>query len=73
MTRIEMLKQRLNTYPGAHENEKWKLERNLDKCTNREKEQMQRLGITTSQLMAEGLNRGQVHHILFGYQHAKEV
>ena len=66
-----MLKQRLRTYPGAHENEEWKLEKDLEKCSAKEKEQMHRLGITPAQLMAEGLDRGQVAHILFGYRYAK--
>lgn len=73
MNRIEMLKLRLRNYPGAHEGEKWKLEKDLKKCTAREKEKMKTLGVTPEQLMAEGLNRGQVAHILYGYRHTKEA
>lgn len=66
----ELLK-RLETYPGAHENELWKLETDLNKCTDREKNEMQKLGYTVDDFANEGLNRGQVAHILFGYRHAK--
>ena len=61
---------RLFTYRGPHSGEEWKLERNLAKCTSREKEEMKKLGLSVEQLMALGLNRGQVHHILFGWKHS---
>ena len=68
---MEELLNRLKTYPGAHENEKWKLETDLSKCTQREKEEMQKLGYTIEDFAKHGLNRGQVAHILFGYQHTR--
>ncbi len=64
----ELLK-RLNNYGGAHANEKWKMETDLNKCTDREKEEMKKLGVTVDDFMKEGLNRGEVAHILFGYRH----
>ena len=60
----------LANYPGAHPNEKWKLETDLTKCTPRETREMQRLGTSPEQLMEIGLNRGQVAHILWGYKHS---
>lgn len=68
----ELLK-RLKTYPGAHENEKWKLETDLSKCTKREKEEISRLGYTIDDFTKEGLNRGEVAHILFGYRHTRRI
>lgn len=65
---IKMLLERLENYPGAHPNEKWKLERDLTKCTQREKEEMKRYGLTTRDFIMAGLDRGQVAHILFGYK-----
>jgi len=61
---------RLENYPGAHPWEKWKLETDLNKCTDREKEEMEKEGLTIEELTALGLNRGQVHHILFGWKHS---
>lgn len=69
-TRVEKLKERLANYPGPHKNETWKLETDLTKCTMREMRKMQELGVTPGQLMAAGLNRGEVHHILYGYMYS---
>ena len=66
---VEILMERLANYPGPHEGETWKLETDLTKCTPREKKEMERLGVTPEMLMDAGLNRGEVHHILFGYKH----
>ena len=60
---------RLDSYPGAHENEAWKLDKDLSHCTKREKEKIAELGLTIQGLMDAGLDRGQVSHILFGYRH----
>ncbi len=60
---------RLDTYPGAHENEKWKMEKDLSRCTQREKEEINRMGMSIEMLESAGLNRGEVAHILFGYRH----
>ena len=64
---MEEMKARLKNYPGAHPNEKWKLEKDLNKCTDKEKAMMRIYGFTPESFMAEGLNRGEVHHILYGY------
>lgn len=61
---------RLENYPGPHPGEKWKLETDLHKCTDREKGEMEKEGLTVEELMVLGLNRGQVHHILFGWKHS---
>lgn len=61
--------ERLHNYPGAHPGEDWKNDTDLNHCTDREKEQMRREGLTMKDL--KGLNRGQVHHILFGWRHTK--
>lgn len=68
--KVEELKKRLANYPGPHKNEKWKLETDLTKCTVREMQKMQELGVTPGQLMAAGLNRGEVAHILYGYRYS---
>ncbi len=68
----ELVEQRLTSYPGAHPNEKWKLETDLTKCTPRETQEMHRLGTSPEQLMEMGLNRGQVAHVLFGYRHTPQ-
>ena len=68
-TKICELTLRLQNYPGPHGNETWKLEKNLHKCTDREKLELARYGVTVDQLMREGFNRGEVHHMLFGYKH----
>lgn len=64
---LSTLLQRLNSYPGARPNEKWKLETDLQKCSSKEKAKMQELGISIDDLTDAELNRGEVHHILFGY------
>lgn len=69
-TRVEFLMKRLANYPGPHDGERWKLETDLTKCTPREKKEMENLGVTPEMLMAAGLNRGEVHHILFGYKYS---
>ena len=69
MDRVSELKERLRDYPGAHEGETWKLEKDLTKCTDKEKQMMAFLGVTPEELMEAGLNRGEVHHILFGCSH----
>ena len=68
---VHELAERLRSYPGAHPNEVWKLEKDLNKCTDKEKQQITRLGLTVEDLMLLGLNRGQVAHILFGYRFTK--
>ncbi len=65
---IETLRQRLNTYPGSIE--KWKQETDLTKCTNTEKAELAKWGLSVEDLQAEGFDRGQVHHMLFGYLYA---
>lgn len=60
---------RLDNYPGAHPNEKWKTEKDLHRCTPREQEEIRKMGMTVDMLMDAGLDRGQVAHILFGYRH----
>ena len=62
-----IIQSRLKTYPGAHSNETWKLEKDLNKCTDKEKAMMKAYGWTVDYLIGQGLDRGQVHHILFGY------
>ena len=71
MDRVSELKERLRDYPGAHEGESWKLEKDLTKCTDKEKQMMAFLGVTPEELMEAGLNRGEVHHILFGCVHKR--
>lgn len=71
MDRVSELKERLRDYPGAHEGESWKLEKDLTKCTDKEKQMMVFLGVTPEELMEAGLNRGEVHHILFGCSYYK--
>ena len=67
---VEELQKRLDTYPGPHPNEKWKEETDLTKCTPREKEKIEEMGLTLDDL--QGLfNRGQVAHMLFGWRHAE--
>ena len=68
---IEKLKERLKTYPGAHSGENWKLETDLTKCTEREKEELGRYGLVVEDLAALGFNRGEVAHMLFGYKHTR--
>lgn len=65
---VEEAKERLVNYPGPHANEAWKLERDLNKCTKREKAEIKKLGLNIQDLMNAGLNRGEVAHILFGYR-----
>lgn len=68
---LEMLRERLANYPGPHPGEKWKLEKNLEVyCTINEVRAVQRLGLTMADLMQAGFNRGQVHHMLFGYRYS---
>ena len=71
MDRVSELKERLWDYPGAHEGESWKLEKDLTKCTDKEKQMMAHLGVSPEELMEAGLNRGEVHHILFGCSHKR--
>ena len=71
-TLTDIITDRLKSYPGAHANESWKKDRNLNHCTRREREEMERLGVTPEQLTDFGLNRGEVHHILFGYRYTIE-
>ena len=66
---IEQLKKRLANYPGPHPNEAWKRDTDLTHCTPKEMDEMKRLGITVEQMMEAGFNRGEVHHMLFGYLH----
>lgn len=66
---MQLLK-RLDNYPGAGVNEKWKFEKDLTKCTDNEKKEMERIGVTIKTFTDAGLNRGQVAHILFGYEFA---
>lgn len=69
--KVEDLLHRLSNYPGAHENEHWKLEMDLTKCTPKEKAKMAAYGLTPDDFMQHGLNRGEVAHILNGYLHTK--
>lgn len=70
---VDMLMRRLENYPGAHTGESWKLETDLNKCTNTEKQKMHQMGLSVELLEALGLNRGEVAHILYGYlQHTKK-
>ena len=68
MSKIDELKKRLESYPGPHENEQWKKETDLNRCTRRERREMKRYGLTVGDFMKAGLNRGEVSHILFGYR-----
>ena len=68
---MEELLKRLESYPGAHPGETWKLDEDLTHCTESEKDMINRLGLTIYDFMAKGLNRGQVHHILIGHRFAK--
>ena len=63
---VSELEARLANYPGAHENEKWKLETDLTKCTPREKDEIEAMGLTLEDLKSH--NRGEVHHMLFGWR-----
>lgn len=63
------LKKRLSNYPGAHPGEEWKLETDLNKCTDKEKEAIKALGLTLDDF--KGFNRGEVAHMLFGYRFTK--
>lgn len=65
--RLVKMLPRLDSYPGAHPNENWELESDLRKCTLKERAKLNELGITIDDLMNAGLNRGEVHHLLFGY------
>ena len=67
---LRILLARLDTYPGAHPNEKWKREKNLNMCTQREKDEMKKYGVDEGDLMALDFDRGQVSHVLFGYKFA---
>ena len=69
MSKLDELKKRLENYPGAHPGEKWKTETDLTKCTDKEKAEIKKLGITVEDLIAVGLNRGEVSHMLFGYRY----
>lgn len=66
---ISELEKRLENYPGAHPDEPWKHETVLNKCTPREKEAISKLGLSLDDL--KGHNRGEVHHMLFGWRYAK--
>ena len=63
------LKSRLANYPGAHPGEKWKLETDLTKCSDKEKGAIKALGLTLDDF--KGFNRGEVSHMLFGYRYTK--
>ncbi|MBR6875504.1 MAG: hypothetical protein IKN00_04355 [Bacteroidales bacterium] len=67
--KLKALKARLNTYPGAHTGEDWKKDTDLTHCTERERAEMARCGVTVEELEREGFDRGQVAHMLFGYRH----
>ena len=68
MNTLEILQKRLETYPGAHPNENWKRETDLNKCTPREKARMMEYGLTVEDFMKAGHNRGEVAHMLYGYE-----
>lgn len=72
MTKIEMLRSRLQNYPGPHLNEQWKMETDLTKCTPREKQMMATYELTPEDLMAEGFNRGEIAHIFWGYKYPQK-
>ena len=63
------LKKRLINYPGAHAGEEWKNDTDLNHCTEREKEEIKKLGLTLADFY--GFTRGEIHHMLFGYKYAK--
>ena len=65
---IQKLARRLWSYSGPLSSEEWKYDEDLNHCTNREKEEMKKYGLTPTDFMNAGYNRGQVHHILFGYR-----
>lgn len=71
MSQINVLRERLKNYPGAHEGETWKLETDLTRCTPREKAMMKKNGVTVEELMAAGFNRGEAAHMFFGYLHTR--
>jgi len=70
--KIAIPRSRLSTYPSAHPNENWKRETDLTKCTPKEKEALQRYGLTVEDMMDAGFNRGELAHVLFGYKHTGE-
>ena len=60
---------RLTTYPGPRPGEDWKRVTNLSQCTLREQEELLKYGITLEMCEEQGLTRGEVSHILWGYRH----
>ena len=68
---IVTIYERLKTYPGPHPGEDWKYDKDLNHCTEREKKAIKKEGLAIKMLMDFGLNRGQVHHILFGWRFPK--
>lgn len=67
------LKKRLVNYPGPLPGEEWKRDRNLNHCKPKTIAEMHRLGTNVEELMAAGLDRGQVHHMLFGYRYERRL
>jgi len=64
----EEIRKRLENYHGPHlPKEQWKLETDLTKCTDREKAEMKKVGLS----LDCGLNRGEVAHVLFGWRHTE--
>ena len=68
MTMAE-LESRLATYPGAHPNEEWKNKTDLTLCSEKERAEIARLGLTMEDF--RGHTRGEIHHMLFGWRFAK--
>ena len=60
---------RLPSYTGPHPNEEWKRVTDLSQCTLREQEELAKYGITFEMCEEQGLTRGEVSHILWGYRH----
>ena len=68
---LRFLAKRLETYSGPHPNETWKLDKNAYHCTEREKQEMAKYGLAPIDFMNAGYNRGEIHHMLFGYRAAQ--
>ena len=71
---MEDLLMRLATYrqPAINKSQEWRLSTKLsEECTPREQEEMRKYKVKPKHFERLGLNRGQVHHMLFGYKHEK--
>lgn len=68
---FKILTYRLESYEEPSAKETWKLDEDLNNCTVREKEELNKYGLTVQDLMNAGWNRGQVSHALFGFRYAR--